>query len=49
LATGRGVFRLGAFLPLIGMGWVVSGRDVLQLIACGATAVALGAVIFVDL
>jgi dihydroorotate dehydrogenase (NAD+) catalytic subunit len=35
-------------LPVIGMGGIVSGRDVLEFIACGATAVALGAAIFAD-
>ena len=35
-------------LPLIGMGGVVSGRDVLEFVACGATAVALGAATFAD-
>lgn len=35
-------------LPLIGMGGIVSGRDVLEFIACGATAVALGAATFAD-
>lgn len=35
-------------LPLIGMGGIVSGRDVLEFIACGATAVALGAAAFAD-
>ena len=35
-------------LPLTGMGGVVSGRDVLEFIACGAMAVALGAATFAD-
>jgi dihydroorotate dehydrogenase (NAD+) catalytic subunit len=35
-------------LPLIGMGGIVDGRDVLEFIACGATAVALGAATFAD-
>jgi dihydroorotate dehydrogenase (NAD+) catalytic subunit len=33
-------------LPLVGMGGVVSGLDVLEFIACGATAVAVGAANF---
>jgi len=33
-------------LPLIGMGGIASGRDVLEFVACGATAVAAGAVNF---
>jgi len=33
-------------LPLIGMGGIASGRDVLEFVACGATAVATGAVNF---
>lgn len=32
--------------PIIGMGGVISGRDVLEFIACGATAVAVGAANF---
>ena len=35
-------------LPLIGMGGIIGGRDVLEFIACGATAVALGAATFAD-
>jgi dihydroorotate dehydrogenase (NAD+) catalytic subunit len=35
-------------LPLIGMGGIVNGHDVLEFIACGATAVALGAATFAD-
>jgi dihydroorotate dehydrogenase (NAD+) catalytic subunit len=35
-------------LPIVGMGGVRSGRDVLDLLACGATAVALGTVLFGD-
>ncbi len=35
-------------LPIVGMGGVRSGRDALELIACGATAVALGTVLLVD-
>ncbi|HMK91629.1 MAG TPA: dihydroorotate dehydrogenase [Thermoleophilia bacterium] len=33
-------------VPLIGMGGIASGRDVLEFVACGATAVAAGAVNF---
>jgi dihydroorotate dehydrogenase (NAD+) catalytic subunit len=35
-------------LPIVGMGGVTSGRDVLELIACGAAHVALGTVLFSD-
>jgi dihydroorotate dehydrogenase (NAD+) catalytic subunit len=35
-------------LPIVGMGGVQSGRDVLDLLACGASAVALGTVLFAD-
>ncbi|HVV57650.1 MAG TPA: dihydroorotate dehydrogenase catalytic subunit [Gaiellaceae bacterium] len=35
-------------LPIVGMGGVSTGRDALELIACGATHVALGTVLFGD-
>jgi dihydroorotate dehydrogenase (NAD+) catalytic subunit len=35
-------------LPIVGMGGVRSGRDVLELVAAGASAVALGTVLFSD-
>jgi dihydroorotate dehydrogenase (NAD+) catalytic subunit len=35
-------------LPIVGMGGVQTGRDALELIACGATHVALGTVLFAD-
>jgi dihydroorotate dehydrogenase (NAD+) catalytic subunit len=35
-------------LPIVGMGGVASGRDALDLIAAGATHVALGTVLFAD-
>ena len=35
-------------LPIVGMGGVRTGRDALELIACGATAVGLGTVLFAD-
>jgi len=35
-------------VPVIGMGGVVSGQDALEFIACGATAVAVGAAVFAD-
>jgi dihydroorotate dehydrogenase (NAD+) catalytic subunit len=35
-------------LPIVGMGGVVSGRDALELLAAGASAVALGTVLFSD-
>jgi dihydroorotate dehydrogenase (NAD+) catalytic subunit len=40
--------RRATQLPIVGMGGVQSGRDVLELIACGATHVALGTVLFGD-
>ena len=35
-------------LPIVGMGGVRTGRDALELVAAGATAVALGTVLFVE-
>jgi dihydroorotate dehydrogenase (NAD+) catalytic subunit len=35
-------------LPIVGMGGVASGRDALELVAAGATAVALGTALFAD-
>jgi dihydroorotate dehydrogenase (NAD+) catalytic subunit len=35
-------------MPIVGMGGVVSGGDVLDLIAAGASAVALGTILFAD-
>jgi len=35
-------------LPIVGMGGVLSGRDALEFIACGARHVALGTVLFAD-
>ena len=40
--------RQATELPIVGMGGVATGRDVLELIACGATDVALGTVLFAD-
>jgi dihydroorotate dehydrogenase (NAD+) catalytic subunit len=40
--------RRATSLPIVGMGGVATGRDALELIACGATHVALGTVLFVD-
>lgn len=40
--------RAACALPIVGMGGVRSGRDVLELVACGATDVALGTVLFAD-
>ena len=40
--------RRATTLPIVGMGGVWSGRDVLELVACGATDVALGTVLFAD-
>ncbi len=36
-------------VPIIGMGGIVSGRDALEFVACGATAVAVGAANFTAL
>ena len=35
-------------LPIVGIGGVRTGRDALELIACGATAVAVGTALFAD-
>ncbi|HXH97725.1 MAG TPA: hypothetical protein VNH40_10995, partial [Gaiellaceae bacterium] len=35
-------------LPIVGMGGVETGRDALELVACGARHVALGTVLFAD-
>jgi dihydroorotate dehydrogenase (NAD+) catalytic subunit len=40
--------RRATRLPIVGMGGVQTGRDVLELVACGATQVALGTVLFAD-
>jgi dihydroorotate dehydrogenase (NAD+) catalytic subunit len=40
--------RRATTLPIVGMGGVWSGRDALELLACGATHVALGTVLFAD-
>lgn len=40
--------RRATDLPIVGMGGVRFGRDALELIACGATHIALGTVLFAD-
>jgi dihydroorotate dehydrogenase (NAD+) catalytic subunit len=40
--------RRATRLPIVGMGGVQTGRDVLEFLACGATHVALGTVLFGD-
>jgi dihydroorotate dehydrogenase (NAD+) catalytic subunit len=40
--------RRATNLPIVGMGGVCNGRDALELIACGASHVALGTVLFSD-
>ena len=40
--------RRATTLPIVGMGGVATGRDVLDLVACGANSVALGTVLFSD-
>jgi dihydroorotate dehydrogenase (NAD+) catalytic subunit len=47
LAAVYACFRATA-LPIVGMGGVTSGRDVLELLAAGASDVALGTVLFAD-
>jgi dihydroorotate dehydrogenase (NAD+) catalytic subunit len=40
--------RRATTLPIVGMGGVRTGRDALELIACGATDVALGTILFAE-
>jgi dihydroorotate dehydrogenase (NAD+) catalytic subunit len=40
--------RSATELPIVGMGGVQNGRDALELVACGATHIALGTVLFGD-
>lgn len=40
--------RRATSLPIVAMGGVANGRDALELVACGATHVALGTVLFSD-
>jgi dihydroorotate dehydrogenase (NAD+) catalytic subunit len=40
--------RSATELPIVGMGGVWTGQDALELIACGATHIALGTVLFAD-
>ena len=40
--------RSATSLPIVGMGGIASGRDVLEIVACGASHVALGTVLFAD-
>jgi dihydroorotate dehydrogenase (NAD+) catalytic subunit len=40
--------RRATSLPIVGMGGISTGRDALDMIACGATHVALGTVLFSD-
>jgi dihydroorotate dehydrogenase (NAD+) catalytic subunit len=40
--------RRATSLPIVGMGGVTNGRDVIELVACGATHVALGTILFAD-
>jgi dihydroorotate dehydrogenase (NAD+) catalytic subunit len=47
LAAVHACFRATS-LPIVGMGGVASGRDVLELLAVGAEAVAIGTVLFSD-
>ena len=47
LAAVHAAFKATA-LPIVGMGGISTGRDALDLIAAGASAVALGTVLFTD-
>jgi len=40
--------RRATALPIVGMGGVTTGRDAIELVAAGATAVALGTILFAD-
>jgi dihydroorotate dehydrogenase (NAD+) catalytic subunit len=40
--------RRATQLPIVGMGGAQTGRDVLEFLACGATHVALGTILFAD-
>jgi dihydroorotate dehydrogenase (NAD+) catalytic subunit len=40
--------RRATGLPIVGMGGAQTGRDVLEFVACGATHVALGTILFAD-
>ena len=40
--------RRATALPIVGMGGIATGRDALELVAAGATAVAIGTVLFAD-
>jgi dihydroorotate dehydrogenase (NAD+) catalytic subunit len=40
--------RRATSLPIVAMGGVQTGRDALELLACGATHVALGTILFAD-
>jgi len=40
--------RRATQLPIVGMGGVQTGRDVLEFVACGATHAALGTILFAD-
>jgi dihydroorotate dehydrogenase len=40
--------RRATTLPIVGMGGILNGRDVLEFVACGANDVALGTVLFAD-
>ena len=42
------VCREAAGLPIVGMGGIQTGRDALEFVACGASDIALGTVLFAD-
>jgi dihydroorotate dehydrogenase (NAD+) catalytic subunit len=48
LAAVHACFRATGGLPIVGMGGVETGRHALDLVAAGASAVALGTVLFAD-
>jgi dihydroorotate dehydrogenase (NAD+) catalytic subunit len=48
LAAVHAAYRATGGLPIVGMGGVETGRHALELVAAGASAVALGTVLFAD-
>jgi dihydroorotate dehydrogenase (NAD+) catalytic subunit len=40
--------RRATSLPIVGMGGIETGRDALEFLACGASQIALGTVLFAD-
>jgi dihydroorotate dehydrogenase (NAD+) catalytic subunit len=48
LAAVHAAYRATGGIPIVGMGGVETGRHALELVAAGASAVALGTVLFAD-